>query len=263
MSFKENILKKIEVNRLADRVTDSLRPRGDIHKIDKASMRRLLDMAGYRRIEERDLELYVPEGDTDPKKILVLDNGLAVYQTTVADVAMRKSPTVKEMISIRNVIKILKDDDVVISRKGNSVEAVRQACIDALDLSFTEADLDSIRLDGAASLESDYPDGVIESIDIFAELLGYGPPPKAFKLRHCKVTGAVSTKPGGEILYGPIVLFSLIHHFLKLIDTPISSFDGKKMEYFHRIADDREKAPVEGPDVFRYLMEAAVRLHLS
>jgi len=258
LSFKQNILKKIEINRLARQVTDSLIPRGDVHKIDKAGMRKLLDIAGFSRIKERDLELYALTEDADPNRILVLDNGLAVYHTTVKDVAMRKSPTVKEMVSIRNIIKILKDDDVVISKKEKTVEFVREASIDALDLSFTREDLDRIRLDGAASLESDYPDGVIESMEIFAELLGYSPPPKAFALRHCRIAGALTHKSGGDTVYGPAVIFNRIHHTLKLIDTPIKRSDKEKMAYYHRVADGAEKAPLEGVEVFTYLMEAAL-----
>ena len=257
MSFKENILKKIAVNRLADKVIVSLAPKGDVQKVDKESMRQLLDMAGYRRLEERDLELYVPPNGEDAKKVLVLDNGLAVYHTTVEDVAMRKSPTVKEMISIRNVVKILKDDDVVVSKKAETVAAVQKEGIDSLDLRFTKEDLDGIRLEGAASLEGGYPDGVVESLEIFAEVLGYRPPPKAFYLRHCTVTGALSQRTGGEFVYGPVAIFSKIHQTLKLIDTPMSSQDKEKMDNYRQVAEDGGKAPVEGIDVFKYLMEAA------
>jgi len=41
----------------------------------------------------RDLDLYVADTGTAVQKILVLDNELPIYRTTVADVAMRKSPT--------------------------------------------------------------------------------------------------------------------------------------------------------------------------
>ena len=88
-----------------------------------------------------------------PKKtrILVLDNDLAIYNTTVYDVAMRKTPTVKEMMNPFNVVKILKDTDVVISKKEESVKTIQKECIDRLDLSYDESDLDEIAKDGTAS----------------------------------------------------------------------------------------------------------------
>jgi hypothetical protein len=77
-------------------------------------------------------------------RILVLDNDLTIYHTTVEDVVLRKSPTVKEMVSIRNAIKILNDKDVVISKKEASLKTIRDICIDQLDLHYTAADIDGI-----------------------------------------------------------------------------------------------------------------------
>ena len=112
MSFKENLLKKIQIDRLADRVSASLKPREDgVVKVDKSAMQQLLEMASYRHLHERDLDLYI---SPDTTRILVLDNELARYATSVEDVALRKSPTLKEMLSIRNAIKILNDSDVVV-----------------------------------------------------------------------------------------------------------------------------------------------------
>lgn len=258
MSFRENILRKIEIHRLCAQIVESLISKGDIQRVDKKAMRELLALAGYRRIDERDLELYVPPGETRPEEILVLDNGLAVYRTTVADVAMRKSPTVREMISLRNVVRILKDDDVLVSKKGETVERVKKECIDALDLSFTREDLDRLRLDGAASLESRYPEGVIECLTIFGELLDFQPPPKSFRVRHCFVTGKRSAGTSGDTIYGPIAMYDRMHHTLKWIDRPIRKSDREAMSAFHRITDDREKAPVEGIAVFDRLMAAVI-----
>ena len=64
------------------------------------------------------MDLYILGNTAKKKKILVLDNGLAIYHTTIEDVCMRKSPSVKEMISIRNTIKILNDEDVILGKKG-------------------------------------------------------------------------------------------------------------------------------------------------
>lgn len=259
MSFKANLLKKIQIDALAEKVISSWGPPGSAMRIDKDAMRSLLEMSSFAHQRKRDLDLYVTDSDGEKKQILVLDNELPIYLTTIEDVVLRKSPYVKEMVSIRNVIKILKDSDVKISIKDKSVKAVQKECIDRLDLAYNETDLEEIARDGAASLENKYVDGVTESLALFAELLGYRPPPKAFKIRHCELFGTVTEKEAGEVFYGPIAIFSRIDNSLKLIETPINSFDKKKLDYVQQVAAGNEKANIEGPDVFRYLKDAVLK----
>ena len=197
MSFKENLLAKIKIDRLAAKVMTSMGPADSGSKVDKEAMRQLLEMSPYVHRKERDLNLYVEPIDEDQKKILVLDNELPIYRTTVEDVVIRKSPLIKEMVKIRNMIKILKDSDVKISRKDESVKTIQQECIDRLDLSFNATDIDEIARDGQVSLERDYPDGVIESLELFAELLDYKPSPRSFQHSRHIQSGALTTTAGG------------------------------------------------------------------
>ena len=169
MSFKENLITKIKIDKLANRVIASIGPAESGRKVDKDAMRSLLEMSPYQYQKARDLDLYVEGIDQDRKKIFVLDNELPIYRTTIDDVAMRKSPLIKEMVKIRNIIKILKDSDVKLSRKDASVKAIQKECIDQLDLAYNGSDIDEIAADGKASLERDYPDGVVECLELFAD----------------------------------------------------------------------------------------------
>ena len=259
MSFKENLLTKLKIDNLAHKVIASIRPVESGSKVDKDAMRSLLEMSPYQHQKARDLDLYVEGIDQERKKIFVLDNELPIYQTTIDDVAMRKSPLIKEMVKIRNIIKILKDTDVKLSRKDESVIAIQKECIDQLDLSFNKSDIDEIARDGQAALERDYPEGVIECLELFAELLGYQPAPKAFQLGRSKIFGALTAKDGGEALYGPMIIYSLIHGTLKLIDEQISSFDKTKIEVVQQVAAGKQKAAVEGHDVFEYLKNTVLK----
>ena len=222
-------------------------------------MRSLLEMTGYQYRKERDLDLYLEKHDGEHSQILVLDNELPIYRTTVEDVVIRKSPYTKEMLSIRNIIKILKDSDVKISRKKESVQIVQKECIDRLDLTYNASDIEMIAKEGADSLENGYTDGILESLSLFAELLGYQPPPKAFRIRHHEIIGTVTEKQGGQILYGPAVVLSLIDNSLRIIDDRISSLDKGKMEFFQQVAQGKEKPSVEGKEVFRYLKDKVLR----
>jgi hypothetical protein len=259
MSFRENILKKIKIDKTAAQVIHSIGPPDSGRKVDKNAMRRLLEMAPYSHRKERDLDLYVENIEAETKKILVLDNDLAIYHTHVEDVVLRKSPTVKEMISIRNAIKILNDSDVVMSKKEASVKTIQKECTAMLDLSYNESDLDHIAADGAASLTREYADGVIECLDIFAEILGFAGPPKAFKIGHHKMIGAVNRKPSGEVVYGPMVLYSMVHNRLSMIDQSIGSFDKEKIELLQQIAaGNTEGTAAAGADVFDHLKQMAI-----
>jgi len=263
MSFKENLLKKIKINNMAKQVIASIGPLDSGRKIDKKIMRNLLDLSDYTYKRKRDLDLYIEDIDAEKTRILVLDNDLAIYNTSVYDVAMRKSPTVKEMMNPFNVVKILKDTDVVISKKEDSVKTIQQECIAKLNLSFNASDLDEIAKDGLASFENGYSDGVIECLDLFAEILNYRNPPKAFSVGHHKITGTLVKKENGEEMFGPMVLFSMMHNTLKLIDQQIGSFDRERIKLVQNVAAGKEKASAEGSDVFQYLKTTALKLVVS
>jgi len=259
MSFKENLLKKIKIIQLSRKVLASIGTAESGQKIDKDAMRRLLEMTSYQYQKERDLDLYIEKIDSEKSQILVLDNELPIYRTTVEDVAIRKSPYTKEMLSIGNIIKILKDSDVKISRKEASLKIVQKECIDCLDLTYNAADIETIAREGADSLENGYAEGVMESLSLFAELLGYRHPPKAFQIRHHEIFGTVTEKEGDEILFGPAVILSRIDNSLVMFEDKISSFDKGRIAFFQRIAQGEEKSSVEGVDVFRYLQDTVLK----
>jgi hypothetical protein len=161
-------------------------------------MRRFLEACSYPVRKERDLELYILSGDIKMGRFLVLDNDLAIYKTSVKDILIRKSPTIKEMISIRNAVKILRDSDVVISKKAESVKTIRKECIGKLDLSFDRSDLDTIAKDGVAALERKDRDGVLESLSLFAELLVYTIAPRIFQISNHHVFGLLTKEENGR-----------------------------------------------------------------
>ncbi|MCK5419492.1 MAG: hypothetical protein KAI93_13315 [Desulfobacterales bacterium] len=68
MSFKENLLAKIKINGLAAKVIDSIGPAESGRKIDKETMRSLLEMSPYQYQKARDLDLYVENMDQEAEK---------------------------------------------------------------------------------------------------------------------------------------------------------------------------------------------------
>ena len=259
MSFKENLLNKIRINQLSRKVLQSIGSAESGLKIDKDTMRSLLEMSPYRYQKERDLDLYIQEGNGELSRILVLDNELPIYETTVEDVLIRKSPYTREMLSIKNVIKILNDSDVKISRKEASLESVQKECIDSLDLTYNPSDIEAIAKEGTDSLANNYFDGMLECVSLFAELLGYHPPPRAFRIRHHESFGGVTEKENGELLYGPAVVLSRIDNMLVMFEDTISSLDKGKILLYQKVARGEEKAAIEGKEVFRFLKDMVLK----
>ena len=262
MPFKENLLKKMKIDEMAKNVFASIGPPDNATKIDKETMRSILELSPYQPKKKRDLELYIEDADNEKKRIIVLDNELPIYLTTEEDVAMRKSPTIKEMISIRNAFKIINDKDVKISTKDESLKTIQKECIDLIDLSFVKSDLDEIESDGLISLERGYSEGVIESISLFAEILGYAKAPKAFKISHCELFGALAKKENNEMTFGPVVIYNIMHNTIKWVDESISSFKEFQIKQLHSIATGKEKALKEGTPVFRYLKDEIIKRYL-
>ena len=74
MSFQENLLRKIELERFAYQVIASCGTEQARHPVNKEAMERLLELSPYQYQRERDLDLYVKPVEGELKLILVLDN---------------------------------------------------------------------------------------------------------------------------------------------------------------------------------------------
>lgn len=254
MGFRENLLKKVKIVRLAKKVERSVNPLDSGQRIDQDAMRQLLEMGSYAYQKERDLDLYF----LDAHHILLLDNELKIYNTTAEDIALRKSPTVKEMISIRNAIKILNDKDVVVSRKRETVQRVQKELVDSLDLSYTAADIQSMVKDGIESLENKYVDGVIEILILFAELLGYQKAPKAFQVAHHHIWGEIVKSETGVLAFGPMVLYDLMHNRLKMCLKSINKTDKEGLQHYHEMAQGDRDADLSNAEVLDALAKTVL-----
>ena len=259
MSFKENLLKKIKTKELVESVRETIGPTESGLRVDKDIMVRLLELGGYPSLKERDLTLYTLEGDIDHGRFLVLDNDLAIYQTSAADIGLRKSPTVKEMVTFRNIKKILVDTDVVLSRKEESLNTIQRELIDRLDLHFEASDIEAIALEGQAALDRGDHDQVLESLALFSELLSFSPAPSPFRIKGFEIIGNLAKAEDGEIRFGPMVLYSPAQNTLKYINYPMGSYDKAKIEHLNRIAQGEEEASEEGLGVFQVLKATVLK----
>ena len=253
MAFKDNLLRKIKIKALCSKVTHSIGAPDSGTKIDRQPMRELLAMTDFKAQKERDLELYIRSGIAGKQEVIVLDNELAFYRTTVDDVVLRKSPTIREMISIRNAIKILNDKDVVVAKRSATIKQIGEELIDTLDLSYTLDDVIAIIGDGAASLQKEYGDGVAECLMVLSEILGYEKAPKALSQKHFVIWGAKERKEGGLVFFGPVVTYSYIHNIMRWIDRKIDTSDKAQIEEFKEEISSNAPSAKMGEGVLLHL----------
>lgn len=256
MPFKANLLKKLEIKKMARNISAAIAASSSGQRIDMAVMRQLVEYCPYDRHDTRDLTLYLMPS----KNILVLDNELAVYQTSIEDVALRKSPTIKEMINIRNAIKILNDSKVIVSKKAKSLAKVVADAIASLDLTFKPQDIDEIRREGIVSIDNGDTKGVIEALSLLVEVLDFQPPPAPFNLKNHHIAGVLAQKPSGKKTFGPLTCYFPADNRLFLIKTPLEIGNTQDMTYFKQVVDGEEKPTVHGAAVFQFLQETILEL---
>ena len=258
MAFKDNILLKIKMDRLAENVYRSLKPMSEKPtKIHRESMEELLALNGYTYTSERFMDIYTktqPNGDT---WILVLDNELPLYNTSMEDVLLRKNPTLKEMISIKNAIKILKDSDVIISKKDDTVNHLYHAVIGPLDLSYTAQDISAVAKDGIDAWREWATEEVLRCIDIFSEVLSLTTLTRPFTMDKCLFKGRINTEELTKF-FEYILIYDSLRNQLMLFDQPVEEKDEKAIQAVLDMAMGKRKCNVEGQDVFQYLETKAI-----
>ena len=259
MSFKENLKKKMLIDTLSRTVSQSIGSPERPWKVDKETMRRLLSLSPFVLEKRRDLELYFRQLEPGIGEILVLDNELPLYgKTTLDDVTLRKSPELKEMISIRNVIKILHHSDVIMSKGRDALRYVHDRALDLLDLRFEEKDIEEMVNDGIDALAREDSDAVLETLDLFVELLGYEPVPAAVLVSDYVMYGDQHEGGNGRQSYGPIVMYNDRTNVMRMIKHTVFMDDPEAQTLIPGVALGEIEPDAEGSEVFRFLKQAAL-----
>ncbi len=257
MGFRENLLKRITVNDLVRTVNATIGTAESGTKVDKKSMKTLLGMTCFVLHRERDMDLYIRPHKGTIQQILVLDNELPLFETTLGDVLLRRNPTLKEMISVRNALKILNDKDVVKYRRRESLDFLHRDLLKDLDLNFTDGDLDVMCSKAVKALADRDRDGIVESIVLFAEILGYVPAPRTFEIRQHRVWAKPGPRMPDKPFFGPMVIYNPDSHRLFLWSEPVDQLDPAAVEALFMERNDQPSQWIQGPGVFEFLKDKA------
>jgi hypothetical protein len=258
MSFKENLKAKINLDRLLQKLISTIREPPGMRWLDKVLAQELLDMTDFKHEKVSYLHLYIRPLEGEIMEVLVFDNELPIYHTTVADVALRKSPHWKQMFSIRNIKKIMNDQDVIISKGKESLKRLHSNALALLDLTYTRDDLAFLLQDARQGLEQKSIAQIQESFDLFLELLDFQALSLGMLEHDLQVFARPKLNAGAVSTFEHLILFdekSLSLGLKKGAFSPQSDLD---LAWVMQCARGEEPTDLQGIDVFKFLAELAL-----
>ncbi len=257
MSFKENLKAKIELDGILLKLISTIREPPGQRWLDKPLTQGLLERTDFEPMKVRDLHFYVRPHEGDVMEVLVFDNELAVYQTTVDDVAMRKSPFWQEMFSFRNVKKIMNDQDVIVSKGKASLKKIHAHAMALLDLTYSRGDLALLLQEAHQALAQESIVRLQESLDLFVHLLDFKP--ISLGVAHDLQLFAREVFENGNIsTLEHLILFNEKTLSLGLNKGNFSALNDLDLNWVIQYGRGKETSDLKGMAVFEFLSKLAL-----
>jgi hypothetical protein len=258
MSFKENLKTKINLDRLLKKLVSTIREPPGRWWLDKVLTQELLDMTDLKHEKVSYLHLYIRPLEGEIMEVLVFDNELPIYHTTVADVALRKSPYWQQMFSIRNIRKIMNDKDVIISKGKESLKRLHANAMALLDLTYTRDDLALMLEDARQGLDQKSTAQIQESFDLFFELLDFQPVSLGVLEQDLQIFAGPKINGGAVPTFEHLILFDEETLSLGLKKGAFSQENDLDLAWVMQYAQGEKIADLKGIDVFKFLLELAL-----
>jgi hypothetical protein len=258
MPFKENLKAKINLDRLLQKLVSTIREPPGKRWVDKVLTQELLDMTDLKHKKVNYLHLYIRPLAGEILEVLVFDNELPIYHTTVADVALRKSPHWKQMFSIRNIKKIMNDQDVIISKGKESLKRLQANALARLDLTYSRDDLMLLLEDARQGLDRESVSQIGESFDLFFELLDFQPVFIGGLDKDLQIFAGPKHNGGTVPAFEHLILFDEETLSLGMKKGAFSSKSDLDLAWVIKYARSEELADLKGIDVFKFLVELAL-----
>ena len=218
----------------------------------------LLDMTDLEHKKVRDLHLYIRPLEGEIMEVLVFDNELPIYHTTVADVALRKSPHWQEMFSLRNIRKIMNHHDVLVSKGKESLKRIYENALALLDLTYTRDDLAILVEDARRGLDQKSVSPIRESLDLFFELLDFQEVFLGGPEQNLQIFAGRKLNGGAVPAFEHLILFDEESLSLGLKKGAFSPQIESDLAWVIKYARGEVPADLTGIDVFEFLAERAL-----
>jgi len=226
--------------------------------VDKEPVKEILSMTDFEYKKAGNLHLYVLPLENGIMEILVLDNELPIYHTTVGDVTLRKNPHWQDVFSIRNIKRIMNDRDIVVSKGKESLISVHAAALGRLDLTYTRDDLDHLVEEARMGLERGSLAHVREPLDLFLELLGFQPVYFQSLEPDLQMFGRLGPGRDAASSLEHLIILNEQTLSLGLKKGSFSPANDSDLEWIARYSQKQERADLHGVEVFEFLADLAL-----
>ena len=215
-------------------------------------------MTDFKYMKVRDLLLYLRPLENENMEVVVFDNELAIYHSTVEDIALRRSPYWQEIFSISNIKKIMNDKDVIISKGRESLQRLHANALELIDLTYTHDDLMLLLEDGRNGLERKSVGQIRESLDLFVTLLGFRPVSFGNLTHNLHIYAGIKLNGGNVHTFEPIILFDEEKFYLGINKGAFKPRNDGELAWFIKYTMKKEQVDLKGIDVFKFLAELAL-----
>ena len=227
-------------------------------RLDLNLTRKLLDLTDFEYKEIRSLQLYVRPFKDNIFEVVVLDNELPIYHTSVEDVALRKSPFRNEMFKLRNIIKIIFDKDVVVSRGKESVKKIHEIALQLLNLKYNKDDLALIVADANWGIINKSNSHIEDAFDLFFEILGFRSISFGEVQDGLQLFGRPKSDADDANIFEHIIFYEERNVSIGLEKGNFSTSQAADFERVGQYLSGEHQADLKGVDVFEFLSELAM-----
>lgn len=258
MGFKENLKAKMDLDRLLRNAIHTIKEPPETKWVDKKLTGEILDKTDFKYKKAGNLDLYVRPLENGIMEILVLDNELPIYHTTVADVTLRKNPHWQDVFSVRNVKKIMNDQDVIVSKGKESLKKVYASALGRLDLTYDRGDLEQLIEEARMGLEQGSSPRIREPLDLFFEMLGFQPVYFETLEPDLQMFGRPRPNFGATPSFEHLIILNEETLSLGLKKGTFSPANDSDLGWVVRYAQKQQKADLQGLEVLEFLAELAL-----
>ena len=162
------------------------------------------------------------------------------------------------MFSIRNIKKIMNDNDVIISKGKESLKRLYANATALLDLRYTRDDLTLLLENGRNGLERKSIGQIQESLDLFVYLLDFEPLLLDVLEKNLQVFARPGHKNGPVPTFEHLILFDEAALSLGLKKGAFLPENDLDLAWVMQYVSGDKTADLKGIDVFKFLVELAI-----
>jgi len=162
------------------------------------------------------------------------------------------------MFSIRNIRKIMNDQDVIISKGKESLKSLHANAMALLDLTYTRDDLTLLLEDARQGLDQKSIAQIQESFDLFFELLDFQPVSLGVLEKDLQIFAGPKLNGGAVPTFEHLILFDEENLSLGLKKGAFSLENDLDLAWVMQYAQGEKIAYLKGIDVFKFLVELAL-----